>query len=153
VTSGLCFGEQVKKALGNYPNGWYFGDYGINYFMYDKALATSRQLAVYIAAVDKYNKTIDYTGFAGPSFGTVLTATKLYIQAGGASATSAKLATLVQKFAGPQWGISGPMTCVTSARCSSRQSAASTSASRSSRAAMWAPVPGAYNNKLINAFS
>jgi branched-chain amino acid transport system substrate-binding protein len=153
VTSGLCFGEQVKKALGNYPNGWYFGDYGINYFMYAKALATSQQLAVYIAAVDKYNKTIDYTGFAGPSFGTVLTATKLYIQAGGASATSAKLATLVQKFPGPQWGISGPMTCGHVSSLFFPAICGKYIGISQFKGGKWAPIQAAYNNKLINAFS
>ncbi len=55
VTTGLCFGKQLKQTLHTYPNGWYFGDYGINYFMYDSKLASSQQLAVYIAAVDKYD--------------------------------------------------------------------------------------------------
>jgi hypothetical protein len=153
VTTGLCFGKQLKQTLGNYPNGWYFGDYGINYFMYDSKLTTSQQLAVYIAAVDKYAPTIDYTGFAGPSFSDVLTAAKLYGLAGGASATSAKLATLIQGFKGPQWGISGPMNCghvdplLFPAICGKYIGIAQFISGK------WVPIQDAYNNKLIDPFT
>jgi branched-chain amino acid transport system substrate-binding protein len=151
VTSGLCFGKQLKQTLGTYPNGWYFGDYGINYFMYDSALATSQQLAVYIAAVDKFSPSIDYTGFAGPSFGTVLTAVKLYNANGGPTATSAKLATAAQKFKGPQWGISGPMTCgkingLFPSLCGKYIGIAQF------LSGSWKPIQDAYNNKLIDPF-
>lgn len=152
VTTGLCFGEQLKKSLGTYPNGWYFGDYGINYFMYDKSLATSQQLAVYIAAVNKFDKSIDYTGFAGPSFGTMLTLAQFYNKL-GPTATSAKLAASIQGFKGPQWGISGPMTCgkVSSvffpAICGKEIGIAQFLNGK------WVPIEDAYNGKLIDAFS
>ncbi len=150
VTTGLCFGKQLKTTLHTYPNGWYFGDYGINYFMYDSKLASSKQLAVYIAAVDKYNPSMDYTGFAGPSFGNVLTAVKLYNQA-GASATSAALSTLIQNFKGPQWGISGPMSCghidiLFPSICGKYIGIAQFSGGK------WLPIEDAYNNKLIDPF-
>jgi branched-chain amino acid transport system substrate-binding protein len=151
VTTGLCFGKQLKTTLGNYPNGWYFGDYGINYFMYDKALLTSQQLAVYIAAVEKYNKTIDYTGFAGPSFSNVLTVTKFYNQL-GVAATSAKLAGVIKAFKGPQWGISGPMSCgkvdalLFPTICGKYIGMAQFLNGK------WLPTQDAYNNKLINPF-
>jgi branched-chain amino acid transport system substrate-binding protein len=150
VTTGLCFGKQLKSTLGNYPNGWYFGDYGINYFMYDKALATSQQLQVYIAAVEKFNKTIDYTGFAGPSFGNVMTVAKFYNEL-GVAATSASLAKDIEGFKGPQWGISGPMTCgkvdpLFSTICGKYIGIAQFTGGK------WKPIEDAYNNKLINPF-
>ena len=49
----------------------------------------SAQLAVYIAAVHQHAPTIDYTGFAGPSFGNVLTAVEV-VQPRGPAATSAR---------------------------------------------------------------
>lgn len=152
VTTGLCFGKQLKTTLGTYPNGWYFGDYGVNYFMYDKTLASSEQLGVYIGAVNKFDPSIDYTGFAGPSFGTVLTAVKLYSANGASSATSAKLATAAQKFAGPQWGISGPMTCgkingLFPSLCGKYIGMAQFISGA------WKPIQDAYNNKLIDPFS
>jgi branched-chain amino acid transport system substrate-binding protein len=150
VTTGLCFGKQLKTTLGNYPNGWYFGDYGINYFMYDKALLTSQQLAVYIAAVQKFNPTIDYTGFAGPSFGNVLTVAKLYNHL-GLAATSAKFAAALKSFKGPQWGISGPMACgkvsgLFPTICGKYIGLAQFLNGK------WQPSEDAYNNKLINPF-
>lgn len=150
VTTGLCFGKQLKTALNGYPNGWYFGDYGINYFMYDSKLPVSEQLAVYIAAVDKYSPSTDYTGFAGPSFGNVMTVAKFYNQL-GPSATSAKLAPLIQKFKGPQWGISGPMTCgkvsgLFTSICGKYIGIAQYLNGK------WLPIQDAYNNKLIDAF-
>jgi branched-chain amino acid transport system substrate-binding protein len=154
VTTGLCFGQYMKQQIGTYPNGWYFGDYGINYFMYQSTLATSQQLQVYIAAVKKFNPTIDYTGFAGPSFGNVMTVAKLYNKA-GLAATSAQLAALAKGFVGPQWGISGPMTCggkihvlgIPSVICGKYMGMAQFISGH------WKPIQDAYNGKLINAFT
>jgi hypothetical protein len=152
VTTGLCFGKQLKQTLGNYPKGWYFGDYGINYFMYDSKLATSQQLAVYIGAVNKYNKSIDYTGFAGPSFGTMMTVAKLYTKLGPA-ATSAQLAAAAKGFTGPQWGISGAMTCGKVDGLFPSICGKYIGIAQFSSAGKWVPIEDAYNNKLINAFS
>ena len=150
VTTGLCFGKQLKTTLHTYPNGWYFGDYGINYFMYDKALLSSQQLAVYIASVTKFNPTIDYTGFAGPSFANVMTLVKFYNQL-GPTATSAALAHLIQTFKGPQWGISGPMACghvapIFPTICGKYMGVSQFIGGK------WRPIEAAYNNKLIDPF-
>lgn len=150
VTTGLCFGKLLKTTLGNYPNGWFFGDYGVNYFMYSKSVAASVQLAVYIAAVHTYNNSIDYTGFAGPSFANVLTVAKFYNQL-GLAATTAKFSTTIQNFKGPQWGISGPMKCgfdiLLPAVCGKYMGMAQFTGGH------WVPSKDAYNNKLINAFN
>jgi hypothetical protein len=153
VTTGLCFGTPLIQHLGgSFPPGWYFGDYGVNYFIYKSTLAPSAQLAVYIAAVHQHNPTMQYTGFAGPSFGNVLTAVKLYNTI-GVAATSAQLAPKVQGFKGPQWGISGPMKCgfwlFGKAVCGQFMGVAQ----YKSKAAGWVPIQDAYNNKLINGFN
>jgi branched-chain amino acid transport system substrate-binding protein len=157
VTSGLCFGKAMVTALGSYPSGWYFGDYGVNYFMYDNHLTTSEQLGVYIAAFDAYDSTVppafrqgDYTGFAGPSFGTMLTVAKLYNKL-GVAATAAKLGAAAHSFAGPQWGISGALTCgkghsIFTAICGSYIGIAEYTTPG------WVPIADAYNNKLIDPF-
>ena len=151
VTTGLCFGKQLKTTLGTYPNGWYFGDYGINYFMYDSKLAASEQLAVYIAAVDKFDKSIDYTGFAGPSFGTVLTLAKFYNEL-GTKATSAQLATKIWGFKGPQWGISGTMACGKVSPLFFPTICGKEIGIAQFKGGKWIPIADAYNNKLINPF-
>jgi hypothetical protein len=149
VTTGLCFGKQLYDTLHTYPNGWYFGDYGVNYFMYAPHVAASAQLAVYIAAVHQYNPTMDYTGFAGPSFGNVLTVAKFYNSL-GIAATSAQLTTKIKGFTGPQFGISGPMKCgfdfELPAVCGKYMGMAQFINKH------WVPTDDAYNNKLINAF-
>ena len=150
VTTGLCFGKQLYTTLHTYPNGWYFGDYGVNYFMYSPKVAASAQLAVYIAAVHQYGPMIDYTGFAGPSFNNVLTVAKFYNSL-GASATSAQLSAKIKSFTGPQFGISGPMKCgfdfELPAVCGKYMGIAQFINKH------WVPTDDAYNNKLINAFT
>jgi branched-chain amino acid transport system substrate-binding protein len=150
VTTGLCFGKQLFQTLHTYPNGWYFGDYGVNYFMYSKTVAASAQLAVYIAAVHQYGPTIDYTGFAGPSFSNVLTVAKFYNKL-GLAATSTQFASTIQHFAGPQWGVSGPMKCgfdiLLPAVCGKFMGMAQFINKH------WVPSDDAYNKKLINAFN
>jgi hypothetical protein len=153
LTTGLCFGTPLIQHLGGtFPPGWYFADYGVNYFIYKSSVVPSAQLAVYIAAVHQHNPTMQYTGFAGPSFGNVLTAVKLYNTL-STTATSAQLAPKVQGFTGPQWGISGPMKCgfwaFGKAVCGKFMGIAQFK----SKAAGWVPVQDAYNNKLINGFS
>ena len=150
VTTGLCFGTPLIAHLhGTFPNGWYFGDYGVNYFIYKSSLQASVQLAVYIAAVHQDNPTMQYTGFAGPSFGNVLTVTRFY-NALGTAASSAKIASLAKSFKGPQWGIPGPLHCgfdiTEPAVCGQTMGIAQFKSGK------WIPIEDAYNNKLIDGF-
>ena len=76
VTTGLCYGTSMTQHLkdvgdsGDVPNGWYFGGYGYSYFMPDEASGMS----TYLAKVRQYGgQDVEYTGFAGPQFGNVLT--------------------------------------------------------------------------------
>jgi branched-chain amino acid transport system substrate-binding protein len=151
VTTGLCFGTPLIQALGGtFPKGWYFGDYGVNYFMYDPKVMASRELAVYIAAVHQDNPSMQYTGFAGPSFANILTIARLY-NGLGPRATSAQLAKRIVAFQGPQFGLSGPLRCgferLLPALCGQEMGVAQFSA-----AGRWVAVEDAYNNKLINGF-
>ena len=90
VTTGLCFGTPMTDHLhdlgveGTMPDGWYFGDYGYNYYEpdYDSGMLT------YVTKVQEYGtptpgaSTIEYTGFAGPMFANLLTTIKFYNEIG-----------------------------------------------------------------------
>ena len=55
------------------PDGWYFGGYGYSYFMPDEESG----METYLAKVKQYGgHDVEYTGFAGPQFGNVLTIAK-----------------------------------------------------------------------------
>jgi len=150
VTTGLCFGEQLVQHVGTFPKGWYFGDYGVNYFIYKSSVAASAQTAVYIAAVHTHAPGMIYTGFAGPSFGNILSMVKIYNQV-GLSASSAQLATAIHAYTGPQWGIPGALKCgfnpLLRAVCGQEMGVA-----QYSKAGVWTPIQDAYNGKLIDGF-
>ena len=85
VTTGLCYGTPMIQhmedigAEGDFPDGWYYGGYGYNYFEPD----LESGVATYVAKVFEYGEPasgateIEYTGFAGPTFYNVMTAVKL----------------------------------------------------------------------------
>lgn len=153
VTTGLCFGTPLIKHLnGTFPNGWYFGAYGVNYFMpVKKGLLPSEQLGDYIKVKDAYNPTMEYTGFAGPTFGNILTVNKFFNEL-GVDATSEQLRTISRNFVGPQWGIPGAQACgkVSSlfiTICSGEMGI------EQFKDGKWIAIADAYNDKLINAFA
>ena len=153
VTTGLCFGTPLIKHLGGtFPNGWYFGGYGVSYFLPPMAsVPASEQLALYEQVVKQYNPNMEYTGFAGPTFGNMMTITQLYNKL-GTSATIAQLTDATKNFAGPQFGIPGtPVACgkITAAfptLCVGQMGIEQFLNGK------WIPIADAYNNKLINAF-
>ena len=117
VTTGLCFGTGMTDHLkevgdsGQVPDGWYFGGYGYSYFMPD----LDSGIATYLNKVEKYAKapagvTIEYTGFAGPSFGNILTIAKFANQLGGQVDTAA-ITPLIFGFEGPAMIQAGTLTC------------------------------------------
>ncbi len=63
--------DHIKDAgeSGTMPDGWYFGDYGYNYYAPD--LESGMQ--TYVTKVQQYGvkapgaKTLEYTGFGGPA--------------------------------------------------------------------------------------
>jgi len=152
VTTGLCFGKPMIDHLhGTLPNGWYFGEYGVNYFMYSKTDPASVQLAVYIAAVHSHEPSnFEYTGFAAPSFGNVMVIDKFYNQL-GLSATSAQLGSTIWNFKGPQWGLPSTQKCgffsFLPSICSASIGVSQYSGGK------WYAIQDSYNKKLINAFT
>ena len=155
LTTGLCFGTPLIQHLGGtFPNGWYFGAYGVSYFpplVNNTKVLASKQLALYEQIVKQYNPTMQYTGFAGPEFGNVLTIDKLYTQL-GTNATVAQLTSATQNFAGPQYGIPGtPVSCgnispIFPTICVGQMGIEQFKNNK------WIAIADAYNNKLINAF-
>ena len=113
VTTGLCFGTPMTKHLADLgssdvvPNGWYFGDYGYSYFVPEEASG----MTTYLAKIKQYGPSgVEYTGFAGPTFATLMTATKFYNELGPDAATAALL-TSIKTFKGPMMIVAGPMNC------------------------------------------
>jgi branched-chain amino acid transport system substrate-binding protein len=124
ITTGLCFGtpmtEHLKQAgdSGDYPNGWYFGDYGYSYFLPSTtpAMQTSG-MNTYLAKVHQYGKpapgakTLEYSGFAGPMFANVLTAVKFINEIGAGKLTVPALDARIRGFKGPMMLQVGPLKC------------------------------------------
>lgn len=113
VTTGLCFGTPMTKHLADLgskdvvPNGWYFGDYGYSYFVPE----AESGMTTYLAKIQQYGPSdVEYTGFAGPTFATLMTATKFYNQL-GPDASTAALLTSIKSFKGPMMIVAGPMNC------------------------------------------
>jgi branched-chain amino acid transport system substrate-binding protein len=119
VTSGLCFGTPMEQHLedlgeeGDYPDGWYFGDYGYSYFNpdYESGMLT------YVTKVLEYGEPvagsseIEYTGFAGPTFANVLTAVKFFNAVGVDSLAYDVLNLQIRAFTGPMMLQVGPIQC------------------------------------------
>ncbi|MEI8051411.1 MAG: hypothetical protein WCI12_08250 [Actinomycetes bacterium] len=152
LTTGLCFGTPLIQHLGGtFPNNWYFGAYGVNYFVPpQKDVPASEELAAYQDVVKKYNPTMEYTGFAGPSFGNLLTITQMYNKL-GVDASIPQLMDATKNFAGPQWGIPGPVACgkitpLFPAVCVGEMGI------EQFKDGKWIPIADAYNGKMINAF-
>ncbi len=119
VTSGLCFGSPMAQHLadvgdeGDYPDGWYFGDYGYSYFNpdYESGMLT------YVTKVQEYGEPItgaseiEYTGFAGPMFANVLTAVKFFNNVGVDNLGYETLNEQIRTFTGPMMLQVGPIEC------------------------------------------
>jgi branched-chain amino acid transport system substrate-binding protein len=119
VTTGLCFGtpmtDHLKEAgeAGPVPDGWYFGGYGYSYFEPD--LESGMQ--TYVTKVKEYGTpapgatTLEYTGFAGPSFANILTLTKFINTLGADKLDFASLDGAIRGFTGPMMIQVGPLNC------------------------------------------
>jgi branched-chain amino acid transport system substrate-binding protein len=119
VTTGLCFGTPMTNHIqaagekGVMPNGWYFGDYGYHYFLPD----VQSGMQTYIDKVHQYGvpapgaKTLEYTGFGGPTFANVLTLVKFANSIGYARVTTPTLLGAIHAFKGPMMLQVGPIDC------------------------------------------
>ena len=119
ITTGLCFGTAMTNHLatvgqkGVMPNGWYFGDYGYHYFLPD----VPSGMQTYIDKVHQYGvpapgeRTLEYTGFAGPTFANVLTLIKFGNQIGYTNINTQSLTSTIKAFRGPMMLQVGPINC------------------------------------------
>ncbi|HEV7525890.1 MAG TPA: ABC transporter substrate-binding protein [Acidimicrobiia bacterium] len=114
VTTGLCFGTPMTDHLkdagdtGAYPDGWYFGGYGYSYFLPSTTPGMAESgMNTYLAKVHQYGKpapgakSLEYSGFAGPMFGNVLSAIKFINEIGIGAATVPALDAKIRGFKGP----------------------------------------------------
>lgn len=116
VTTGLCFGVPMQTHMkelgepGKLPDGWYFGGYGYSYEIPGSPDLDAYRDAVFAFAADSGldTNTFEYTGFGGPTFGTLMTVLQFL---NGGSATSDDFRTAAKAFTGPQWGVVGPQKC------------------------------------------
>lgn len=116
VTSGLCFGIPMQVHLkeagegGKLPDGWYFGGYGYSYDIRGNADLDSYVDTVFAFAAETGldPNSFEYTGFGGPTFGTIM----LLLQFLNAGSTSSEdFRTAARAFTGPMWGVVGPQKC------------------------------------------
>lgn len=116
VTTGLCFGIPMQTHMkeigepGMLPDGWYFGGYGYSYEIPGNPDLDSYKDAVFAYAADAGldTSTFEYTGFGGPTFGTLMTALQF---ANGGAATADDFRAAAKAFTGPGWGVVGPQKC------------------------------------------
>ena len=114
VTTGLCFGTPMSDHLkdagdsGAYPDGWYFGGYGYSYYLPSNTPGMAESgMNTYLAKVHQYGKpapgakTLEYSGFAGPMFGNVLSGIKFINELGAANASVSALDAKIRGFKGP----------------------------------------------------
>ncbi len=119
VSTGLCYGTPMTDHLSDIgvdsqvPDGWYFGGYGYSYFQpdYESGMVT------YLEKIQQYGEpvagssSLEYTGFAGPTFSNVLTLAKLINQLGADSLDYASLDGAIRGFTGPMMLQAGPLDC------------------------------------------
>lgn len=155
VTTGLCLGTAVTQHLkdvgdkGQVPNGWYYGGYGYSYFLPD----ADSGMSTYIAKVKQYGgPNVEYTGFAGPQFGNVMTLAKFLNAIGPDHINGDAVNSQIQSFAGPMMMTAGPMACgkvspVFTALCGTEMGI------EQYQDGAWKPVADALNGKAINPSS
>jgi len=114
VTTGLCFGVPMQEHLaaqgveGKLPDGWYFGAYGYSY-----EIPGNPEQDAYIDVVLAWAKlqgieNPNYTGFGGPTFGTLMTMLQ-FLNGGAADGDGLRAA--ARAFTGPMWAVAGKMAC------------------------------------------
>jgi len=117
VTTGLCLGTPMTEYLkqqgssGIVPENWYFGGYGYSYFMPGDADTDAYITMIKQYAADQKIDNIEYTGFAGPMFGNLLTVAKFVNQIGADKVSPDTIRASAKGFTGPMWGVVGPMAC------------------------------------------
>jgi branched-chain amino acid transport system substrate-binding protein len=119
ITTGLCFGTPMTEHIqdagesGTMPDGWFFGDYGYNYYVPD----VESGMQTYVTKVQQYGvkapgaKSLEYTGFAGPLFSNLLTVVKLVNGVGAENLTPAAMLAAIKGFKGPMMLQVGPLDC------------------------------------------
>jgi branched-chain amino acid transport system substrate-binding protein len=119
LTTGLCFGTPMTDHLkelgvdGQVPDGWYFGGYGYSYFME----GSDPGMDTYVAKIQEYGKkapgaaTLEYTGFGGPMFATMMTVLQLGNKIGADKIEPLGFRAAMEAFSGPQMLQVGPIAC------------------------------------------
>jgi branched-chain amino acid transport system substrate-binding protein len=114
VATGLCFGTPMTKHLRDLgsedqvPDGWYFGDFGYSYFLPDEKSG----MATYVAKIEQYGPPdVEYTGFAGYTFASLMSAVRFANEIGAERLTSKAMDQAIASFRGPAMMVAGPQHC------------------------------------------
>jgi hypothetical protein len=137
------------------PDGWYFGDYGYNYYAPD--LESGMQ--TYVTKVQQYGvkapgaKTLEYTGFAGPEFSSLMTVVKLVNGIGADRLTPDAMLAAIKSFKGPMMLQVGPLDCgnVTVAGVAFPAVCASQMGVRQYKDGNWISIADGLNGKPIDS--
>ncbi len=161
ITTGLCFGTPMTDHIhdagetGTMPNGWYFGDYGYNYYAPD----LQSGILTYVTKVHQYGvkapgaKSLEYTGFAGPLFSNLLTVVKLVNQIGVDRLTPDTMLAAIKAFKGPMMLQVGPLDCghVTVVGVAFPSQCATEMGVRQYKDGKWISIADGLNGKPIDA--
>ena len=90
------------------PDGWYFGGYGYGYF-----IPGNPEIDAYLSVIEDYGEAngienVEYTGFAGPTYGNALTLVKFMNEIGVDNVTPDAMRQAALAFTGPMYGRRGP---------------------------------------------
>jgi branched-chain amino acid transport system substrate-binding protein len=152
VTTGLCYGtpmtQHLQRDLGlkdQVPDGWYFGGNGYSYFIPDAASG----MTTYLAKIHQYGPpNVEYTGFAGAGFASLLTIVKFMNAIGTDKITSDTINSQIAAFHGPMMLVAGPMNCganpVFSSLCGTQMGV------EQYQGGKWTAVADALNNAAID---
>lgn len=91
-----------------FPDGWYMSDGGYTAFM---PTDNSNGENVFVSMMHEYSPQTALYGYASYAFEETMDTAKFLIEAGGTSATSAKLGTLMKSYKGPAITTAGPLRC------------------------------------------
>jgi len=114
VATGLCFGIPMQDHLksvgeeGKLPDGWYFGGYGYSYEIAGNPETDAYIEAALAWAAETGVENPEYTGFGGPTFGSLLTVVQ-FLNAGATDAAAIRDA--AKSFTGPMWAGVGDFKC------------------------------------------
>ncbi len=114
ITTALCSGTPMQEHLrglgveGDLPDGWYLAGYGYSYQIPGDPSTDAYIDAALAWAAETGLENPQYTGFGGPTFGSLLTLVK-FMNEGALDSEAIRAAS--KAFTGPMWASVGDFQC------------------------------------------